>query len=155
MRADDYERKINYDWPYRKSLRVIACNTASSKDIKEFRIEFYSHNVWFYQLRVDYMCIWEHLKEYIWSDLHFIIDEKVKILDKSWYSILYHSVANANRHLYILVLYPRTCQWLFWAVNLYSFDFKLIFFVIYREHFVLNEAKKCLSSQLLRVKFYN
>ena len=59
-------------------------------------------------------CVFEqrHLKEtkYIWSDLHFIVDEKVKILhfhdeDKSWWSsILYHSVANANRHLYILVL---------------------------------------------------
>ena len=46
----------------------------------------------------------------IWSDFHFIIDEKGKILhfhneDKSWgSSILYNSVVNANRHLYILVL---------------------------------------------------
>ena len=58
----------------------------------------------------DYICVWEHLKEYIWGDLLFIVDEKVKILhfhdeDKSWWSlILYFSVANANRHLYILVL---------------------------------------------------
>ena len=58
-----------------------------------------------------HVCVWEHLKEdIIWSDLHFIVDVKVKILyfhdeDKSWWSsIFYHSVANADCYLYILVL---------------------------------------------------
>ena len=56
------------------------------------------------------MCLRALKRKYIWSDLHFIVDEKVKILnfhdeDKSWgSSIVYHSVANANRYLYILDL---------------------------------------------------
>ena len=37
-------------------------------------------------------------------------------------SILYHSVSNANRHLYIFNT-PTACCQLFWAVNLYSFNF--------------------------------
>ena len=48
------------------------------------------------------------------SDLHFIVHEKVKILhfhdeDKSGdlVTILYHSVANVNYYLYILVLFSH------------------------------------------------
>ena len=56
------------------------------------------------------VCLRALRRKYIWNDLHFIVDENVKILhfhdeDKSWWSsILYHSVANANRYLYILLL---------------------------------------------------
>ena len=71
----------------------------------------YSHDVWLYQLRHrSHLCLRALKRKYIWSNLHFIVDEKVKILhfhdeDKSWWSsILYQTVANANRHLYILVL---------------------------------------------------
>ena len=65
----------------------------------------------FIQLRHRlHVCLKALKRKYILSDLHFILDAKVKILhfhdeDKSWLSsILYHSVANVNCHLYILVL---------------------------------------------------
>ena len=65
---------------------------------------------WLYQLRHRSDLCLRALKKIIWSNFHFIVDEKVKILhfhdeDKSWWSsIVYHSVANANRYLYILDL---------------------------------------------------
>ena len=115
----------------RKSLCVQHCFIKRYNRASLFSIEFYLHDVWFYQLRHRlHVCLRALKRKYIWSDLHFIVDEKVKILhfhdeDKSWWpSILYHSVANADQYLHILVWYtPRTCHWLFRAVNLYSFDF--------------------------------
>ena len=72
------------------------------KRVSLLPIEFCSYNVWFYQLRHRlHVCLRALKRKYIWSDLHFILDEKVKILhfydeDKSWRpSVLYHSVANA------------------------------------------------------------
>ena len=68
-------------------------------------IEFCLHDVWFYQLRHRLHVCLRALKR---KHLRFIVDEKVKILhfhneDKSWWSsILYNSVPNGNRHLYIL-----------------------------------------------------
>ena len=93
---------------------MITCNTTSSKDIKEL-CHFLLNSVFtmcdFIQLRHRlHVCLKALKRKYILSDLHFILDAKAKILhfhdeDKSWLSsILYHSVANANRHLYILVL---------------------------------------------------
>ena len=103
----------------RKSLCVITYNTASSKDIKEFcyTIEFTqihlnsvsTYVVWFYQLR-HRLHVKALKRKYIWSDLNFIIDEKMKILhfddeDKSWWSsILYHSVASCYLHTLVLIL---------------------------------------------------
>ena len=64
----------------------------------------------FINYRKGYMCLRALRRKYIWNDLHFIVDENVEILhfhdeDKSWWSsILYHSVASANRHLNILVM---------------------------------------------------
>ena len=76
------------------------CFIKRYKRVSLFIIEFCTHNVLFYQLR-RHRYIY---RKYIWSDLHFIVDEKVKILhfqdeDKSWWSsILYNSVANVNRY---------------------------------------------------------
>ena len=87
------------------------CFTKRYKRVSLFPVEFCLHNVLFYQLQhITSLCLRALKRKYIWSDLNLIVDEKVKILhfhdeDKSWLSsILYHSVANANRHLYILVL---------------------------------------------------
>ena len=72
------------------SLCVITCNTASSKDIKEF---CYSplNSVCTMCDFINYGTDNMHFKRkyIIWSDLHFIVDEKVKILhfhdvDKYW-----------------------------------------------------------------------
>ena len=129
------------------------CFIKRYKTVSLFPIEFCSHNVWFYQLRHRlHECLKALKRKYIWCDLHIIVKEKVKILHfhKSWWSsILYHSVANASRYLYISVLIlpelvidlilPQIVLvlWLFRAVNLRSFDFWLI-------DFFWNEAKKVL-----------
>ena len=105
-----------------QSLCVITSNAASSKDIREFHyspIEFCLHIVWFYQLRHYrwHVCLRALKRKYILSNLHFIVDEKVKILhfhdeDKSWSSILYNSVANANLIFAIYIL------WFWYSQNL-------------------------------------
>ena len=62
---------------------MITCNTASSKDIKEFRY-FPLNSIRkicdFSHYGTDHMCLRGLKRKYTWSDLHFIINEKVKIL---------------------------------------------------------------------------
>ena len=81
------------------------CFVNKYKRVSLFPIEFYSHEVGLYQLRYRlYLCLRGLQRKYIWNDLHFVVDEKVKILhfhdeDKFWWSsILYHSVAYASRN---------------------------------------------------------
>ena len=52
----------------------------------------------------DYICVWEHFKENKCNDVHLYFHDE----DKSWRSsILYHTVANANRHLYFCFWYSH------------------------------------------------
>ena len=93
------------------------CSTVSSKDIKKSFAIHHSYNVWFYQLvHRFHVCLRALKRKYIWSELHFIVDEKVKILhfhdeDKSWwFSIWYHSVALMLTAIYIF--------WFWYSQNL-------------------------------------
>ena len=94
----------------RKSLCVITCKIASSKDTKEFCYSPLNclHDVWFYQLR-------HRLHDRVFESTNVLVhfNRRWKSENPSfswwreifwWSSILYHRVANANRYLYILVL---------------------------------------------------
>ena len=98
----------------RKLLCAIICNTASyHKEFYYSTLNSYLHNVWLCQLwHRSHLCLRALKRKCIWRVLHFIVDEKVKnfhIRDKS-------------NHLV-----DKSCHWLFWFVNLYSFGFWLIF----------------------------
>ena len=61
----------------RKSLWVVTCNTSFA--IPHWIL--FARCVWFHQLRYRlHVCLRALKRKYIWSDLHFIIDEKREIL---------------------------------------------------------------------------
>ena len=137
---------------------VITCNTALSKDIKEFQYSPLNS--------VSTMCDFINYKDrlhvylralkrkYIWSDLHFIVDEKVKIFhfhdkDKSWWSSILYFM------LYILLLIlPELvidCFELKAFIPL-IFDWFLLLFLA--STLSKRKLKKCLSSQLIEQERY-
>ena len=132
QRSLDSSNKQNFvNFMIENHFCVITCNTASSKDIKEFCFfPFCSHDLWY-----DFIITAHHRLLSVWKDLKEnilgLICTKSENSSFSWWS---YSVANAP-FTYFCFDTPRTCHRLLWAVKLYSLILNW-FFVIYGKHFV-------------------